>query len=129
MKITVIVPTEEVRIPSKGEYAYVKDTNVWHYCAGTWLEKWPIGKAHEVEVPEDSTALQIHYHNGITWHYLKELLLTRPKKTVKRWQWVIESGRAPMLLTSYYTEQEVRSHFLDKQYYHKIPETEKEFDV
>ncbi|OPY81412.1 MAG: hypothetical protein A4E65_01153 [Syntrophorhabdus sp. PtaU1.Bin153] len=51
MKISVIIPQNEVRQAKFGEY-YQSD-NAWFYCSSTYgtHNSYPIGIAHKVEVP------------------------------------------------------------------------------
>lgn len=125
MKITIIVPTGEVRDTEIDDWFINRHGN-WEICYVKGLSDKPIGKAHEVEVPEGIDFMIPTW--GCTSLTKDSIPLHRPKKKVKKWQWVI--GKS--CYTSHYmterTEEEIRRFDPKAEWYHKIDETMVEVD-
>jgi hypothetical protein len=133
MKITVIVPTGEVRVPDMGEYYRSMNDTFWICC----IEKLvttvrPIGKAHEIEVPESANQVEVVFTKGsgsLDFCGTASIPLPSPKKKVKKWQWVIGNFTSNNgFLTDHYTDNGIRYTHPGREYYHKIPETEIEVE-
>jgi hypothetical protein len=130
MKITVIVPTGETRAPGKGEYAF--DNNRWIGATDYWYGAYPIGIAHEIEVPDTAHALSLHGQRSVAdYFYIKDIPLPRPKKKVKKWRWVIKEHPENIYLVSIglYTEKEIYNAYEEGyMVIDKIAETEIEVE-
>jgi hypothetical protein len=121
MIVTIIVPTGEVRQARAGEYYQLED-NTWTIPTSWTVGKYPIGIAHEVEVPEGSIGINIQPYNKVEC-WTTNIPLPRPK--VKKWQWVVlESLKGTHLYTMPRTQDEIKERFPNAYWYHKISETE-----
>jgi hypothetical protein len=141
MKITVIVPTGEVRCPLEGEYYYII-SKIWRRAFCDFKEeKYPIGTSYEVEVPDIATKLVIGYKyppayasncdpEGL-YNLARNIPLPHQKKKVKKWNWVlpcISSSKEAFVPAGYYTEEGIKQTYPNRGYYHKVMETEIETD-
>ena len=95
MKVTVIVPTGEVRPPKLGE-CFKDDKGTWGVASGNWITiSFPIGKVHEIELPDNTTELKWYgvevneCLRGTTTGIGFIPLLPLPKKKIKKWQWLV----------------------------------------
>jgi hypothetical protein len=127
MKITIIIPTGETRAPGKGEYAF--DNNRWIGATDYWYGAYPIGIAHEIEVPDTAHALSLHGQRSVAdYFYIKDIPLPRPKKKVKKWQWALPCRVGDGCFNTFHmTEDEMKKTFIPI-WYHKIDETEIEVE-
>jgi hypothetical protein len=124
MIVTIIVPTGEVRQARAGEYYQLEDAT-WTIHMSWTVGKYPIGIAHEIEMPEGATFL-IPLWGSSTYGVKDAIPLPRPKVKVKKWQWVMkdETELNGLLFTSgHYTDEEFLNDWRPKGWYHKIDET------
>ena len=135
MKISVIVPTNEVRRPVEGEYCWNNEANsgkgMWQSCVygalnGTYL----VGKAHEVEVPDDATEFRYLFRKGHISETSFDIIPLPRKKKVKKWQWLVRfaSGQYGVTTEHYADEPSVERLFAVTKVLYIIPETEIEVD-
>ena len=97
MKITVIIPTGEVRKAIGDEYGWNEYGKFWDYFTCGSAESRLIGKAHEIEVPDWACFLRMSCDNGKPMRGLglseglpSIPLPCKPLK-VKKWQWVLKN--------------------------------------
>jgi hypothetical protein len=121
MTITVIIPTGEIRQAQGGEYYQLEDAT-WTIHMSWTVGKYPIGIAHEIEMPEGATFL-IPLWGSSTYGVKDAIPLPRPKVKVKKWQWVVPHSWEGVYMTTEYTEEGIRMALPGKKWYHKIDET------
>jgi len=95
MKISVIVPTNEVRRPVEGEYCWNNEANsgkgMWQSCLyGALNGLYKIAYPYEIEVPYNADSIRIISLSCCTNMELATIPLPRKKK-VKKWQWVLKN--------------------------------------
>jgi hypothetical protein len=125
MTVTIIVPTGEIRQARAGEYYQLEDAT-WTIPMSWTVGKYPIGIAHEIEVPEKYARIRLYAGStsSIYGDWLQDIPLPRPK--VKKWQWVMkdETELNGLLFTSgHYTDEEFLNDWHPQGWYHKIDET------
>lgn len=87
MTITIIIPTGEKRPPKLGEY-FMDDKGAWGVAVNDWqVTVFDIGVAHQVEVPDNVTFLIPTW--GCYAITKDSVPLPRPKKLIKKWQWLV----------------------------------------
>ena len=105
MKITILVPSGEERIPKIDEfYESCVNGRALQYLKGNDLTgNRMILKAHEVEVPDWHECWIAHkareYDSTMRW---REIPLPRPKKKVKKWQWVLKNIMSTRTNSTYF---------------------------
>lgn len=132
MKIDVFVPTGEIR---------QLKLNDWYFCDNMWfqwinnnmsVESHPIGIWHQIEVPSNADAISISAicSNPVQYPQIAHFPIPRPKKKVKKWQWVLSciSSQEAFVPAGYYTEEGIKQAYPNRGYYHKVMETEIETD-
>ena len=124
MKITVIVPTGEVRYPAKGEY--FNRNEGWNKTKFNMGDRFPIGKAHEIEVPDDATEFRYLFRKGHISETSFDIIPLPRKKKVKKWQWLVRfaSGQYGLTTEHYADEPSVERLFAVTKVLYIIPETE-----
>jgi hypothetical protein len=86
-------------------------------------------QTHEVEVPDTAHALSLHGQRSVdNYFYIKDIPLPRPKKKVKKWQWVISVKNIPEITSHYYSSDEANHAFGGCKYKMLIPQTEIEVE-
>ena len=133
MKITVIVPTGEVRRPKDREW-YLGWLNQWVMNVQSYtMGDFPIGVAHELEAPEGSYRMYCSFFDkaGTTTVQVPLWIdLPSPKKKVKKWNWCLPMScpQEAFVPNGWYTEDTIKRLYPNREYYHKIPETEIEVE-
>jgi hypothetical protein len=132
MKITVIVPTGEVRRANKGEW-WQGHYGEWSHLATPTVDPHPIAHSHEVEVPDDTELIRINRVYDVKPDSLHEYtLLAIPlprKKKVKKWRWEHIQGDIVWRTELLYTEEEMKKYYGHTAQFRKIPETEIEVEA
>ena len=133
MKITVMVPKNEEGNPNKGEW--VRELDRWVYVSqpSCWTShNYAIGKAYEIDVPDSTREAIISFYgeSGNRTHGDYYIGFPRPKKKVKKWNWVLPCISSPeaFVPAGYYTEEGIKQTYPNRGYYHKVIETEIETD-
>lgn len=128
MKIIVFVPTGEVRSAKQGEWAGSDDGGVWRALRDMDRYHEPILTHHEIEVPDAAESFKYYFYCGEPQHgYTRtcEIPIPRPKKKVKKWQWVaVDETRNPYVSIGFYTKDEfIAQYKICNGWYHPVEET------
>jgi hypothetical protein len=90
MKITVFVPTGEVRTSKPDEWIFDNCTLPYFQQAPPGVDsKWPIFTRHEIEAPDDANTLTIQSRGSCQTPPAIHIPIPQPKKKVKKWQWIV----------------------------------------
>ncbi|MDD5722665.1 MAG: hypothetical protein PHY29_02870 [Syntrophales bacterium] len=103
-KAYLFIPTGEVRKPNSGE-AVLQTGPDGTICIVTAVncsfDRWPVGVLYEVHIPPDADECALYFSkNRSTIGASGTFPIPRPKKKVKKWQWLVkwyESGNINVL--------------------------------
>jgi hypothetical protein len=125
MKITVIVPTGEIRQARAGEYYQLEDAT-WTIPMSWTVGKYPIGIGWEVEVPEKYAKIRLYAGSttSIYGDWLQDIPLPRPKVKVKKAWWLIFHPQFDTPCIHFGTEEVVKTAWPNMVSYYKVEETE-----
>jgi hypothetical protein len=125
MTVTVIVPTGEIRQARAGEYYQLEDAT-WTIPMSWTVGKYPIGIAHEIEVPEKYARIRLYAGSttSIYGDWLQDIPLPRPKVKVKKAWWLMFHPQFDTPCIHFGTEEIVKTAWPNMVSYYKVEETE-----